>query len=110
ARRWRSRLNARSFAVFVAVEVVKEACLLLVPIDAKVRGRKDLPELIANQVDDRLEVQLRGEALLNGVDNCQLGGALLGFLEQPLRLIEQPRVLQGHTDRQRYGEGKSHYL
>src|SRR5947207_1693142 len=39
ARKRRSRLKAQSLAVFVAVEIVKEACLLLVPIDAKVRRR-----------------------------------------------------------------------
>ena len=34
------------------------------------------------------------DALLDAVDDRQLGVALLGLLEQPLRLVEQARVLQ----------------
>ena len=50
--------------------------------------------LVADQIDDGLEVELGGHALLDAVDHRQLGGALLGFLEQALRLVEQARVLE----------------
>ena len=36
-------------------------------------------------------------ALLDAVDHRQLGVALLGFLQQALGLVEQPRVLQRHA-------------
>ena len=55
---------------------------------------KHLAQLVADQVDDGLEVELGGEALLDAVDDRQLGGALLGLLEQALRLVEEARVLQ----------------
>ena len=44
---------------------------------------------------------LRGEALLDAVDDRQLGRALVGLGEQPLGLVEQPRVLQGHGQTRR---------
>ena len=47
-----------------------------------------LAQLVAHQVDDGLEVQLGGQALLDAVDDLQLGHAfLLG--------LEEPGVLQG---------------
>ena len=51
-------------------------------------------QLVADQVDDRLEVELGGHALLDAVDDRELGGALLGLLEQALRLVEEARVLE----------------
>ena len=56
-----------------------------------------LAQLVADQVDDGLEVQLGGDALLDAVDHRQLGVALLGLLQQALRLVEQARVLQRHA-------------
>ena len=58
---------------------------------------KHLAQLVAHQVDDGLEVELGGHALLDAVDDRQLGVALLGLLQQPLRLVEQARVLQRHA-------------
>ena len=58
---------------------------------------EDLGDLVADEVDDRLEVELGREALLDAVDDRELGIALLGLLEQPLRLVEQPRVLECHA-------------
>ena len=54
-------------------------------------------QFVPDQVDDGLEVELGGHALLDAVDHRQFGGALLGFLQQALRLIKEPRVLQRHT-------------
>ena len=45
----------------------------------------------------RLEVELGRQALLDAVDDGQLGRALLGLLQQALRLVEQARVLQRHA-------------
>ena len=68
---------------------------------------KHLAQLVADEVDDRLEVELRGHALLDAVDDRELGGALLGFLEQALRLVEEARVLQrdAHATRRRSSAG-----
>ena len=65
--------------------------------DARCRWREALAQLVADQVDDRLEVELRRQPLLDAVDDRQLGGALLGLLEQALGLVEQARVLQRHA-------------
>ena len=64
-----------------------------------------LAQLVADEVDDRLEVELGGHALLDAVDDRELGGALLGFLQQPLRLVEEPRVLE--RDAERRGDASS---
>ena len=37
---------------------------------------------------------LRGQALLDAVDDRQLGGSLVGLGQKPLRLVEQSRVLE----------------
>ena len=68
-----------------------------------------LAQLVAHQVDDRLEVELRGDALLDAVDHRHLGGALLGLLEQPLRLVEQARALQRHAHRRRDRRQQAHF-
>jgi hypothetical protein len=39
-------------------------------------------------------LMLRRHALLDAVDDGELGGAVLGFLEQALRLVEQAGVSQ----------------
>ena len=76
------------------VELVDQVGLRVVPADADVVARKHLAQLVADDVDDRLEVELGGHPLLDAVDHRQLGVALLGFLQQALRLVEQARVLE----------------
>ena len=58
---------------------------------------------LADELDDRLEVELRGERLADLVDERQLGGALVGLGQQTLRLVEQAGVLEGdaHARRER---------
>src|SRR5258706_11910601 len=50
--------------------------------------------LIADGVVDALDVELGSERRLHAVDDGELGVALLGFLEQALRLVEETGVLQ----------------
>ena len=54
-----------------------------------------LDELVADKVIHRLHVELGSEPFLDAVDDRQLCGALVGLYQQPLRLVEQPRVFQG---------------
>src|SRR5579862_1999544 len=51
-------------------------------------------KLLADEIVDRLDLELRDETLLNAVDDRQLGRSLLLRLEQPLRFVEEPRVLE----------------
>ena len=67
-------------------------------------GVEDLADLVADEVVHRLHVELGGEALLDAVDDRQLGCALVGLGEQSLRLVEQPGVLE--RDAQARGEGR----
>ena len=62
--------------------------------DTHVAGVEHVAELVADEIDDGLEIELRGHPLLDAVDHREFGGALLGFLQQTLRLVEQPRVLE----------------
>jgi hypothetical protein len=50
---------------------------------------KNLAQLVADQVNDCLEVELGRHTLLDAVDHSQLGRALLALLEQPLRFVEE---------------------
>ena len=99
-RRWRGR-RVQAHTVLVFVQVMHQVGLRVVPADADLAGLEHLAQLVADQVDDGLEVELRGHALLDAVDHRQLGGALLGFLQQPLRLVEQARVFQRHAHARR---------
>ena len=65
--------------------------------DSHVLRMQHFAQLIAHQVDDALEIQRSGHPLLDAVDDRELGVALLGLLQQPLRLAEQPRTLQRHA-------------
>ena len=60
-------------------------------------------KLVADEVVDRLHVELRGEPFLHAVDDRELGSPLLGFLQQALGLVEQAGVLQRRA--QRGGDG-----
>ena len=73
--------------------------LEVVDADVDDLGVEDLLELVADQLVHRLHVELGGKALLDAVDDGQLGGALVGLREQPARLVEQGRVLErdGHA-------------
>jgi hypothetical protein len=45
---------------------------------------EDLADLVAHELVDQLDVELGGEALLDRVDDRELGGALLAFLVEAL--------------------------
>ena len=62
---------------------------------------EDRPDPLADELDDRLEVELLGERLADLVDDRELGGALVRLGQQPLRLVEQPRVLEGDAHARR---------
>ena len=73
--------NLQALAVLVDVEPLRPALLLVPPADGHVAGVEHFAQLVADQVDDGLEVELRRDALLDAVDHRQLGGALLLRLE-----------------------------
>ena len=68
-----------------------------------------LAQLVADQVDDRLEVELAGHPLLDAVDDRELGVALLGLLQQALRLVEEARVLQRDAHARGDGLQQAHF-
>ena len=47
--------------------------------------------------------RLRRQALLDAVDDGQLGGSLVGLGQQPLRLVEEAGVLEGDAEAEREG-------
>ena len=71
--------------------------------DERVLSAEYLAQLVSHQIDDRLGVELRSQPLLDRVDEGKLRVALAGFFEQPVRFVEQPRVLQrdAHVRRDR---------
>ncbi len=93
------RRTAEPLAVLVVVRTQQLIGRWVVPADADVAGLEHLAQLVADEVDDRLEVELGRHPLLDAVDHRELGGALLGFLQQPLRLVEEARVLERDAHR-----------
>src|SRR4029079_4621210 len=57
-------------------------------------GFEDAPDPLAHQVDDRLELELLGEAALDLVDHGKLGGPVSG-------LAEEPGVFEGYAHARR---------
>ena len=82
------RRDLQALAVLVLVQVMHHPGLGIHQADADVLGAQDLAQFVADQVDDGLEVEFRRHALLDAVDHGHFGRALLGLLEQPLRLVE----------------------
>ena len=91
------RRKVHPHAVLVGVEDAPQARRLVAPRDHHVAGGKDFAQLVADEVDDGLEVKLGADALLDAVDDRQLGVARFGFLEQTLRLVEEAGVLEGRA-------------
>ena len=54
-------------------------------------------DLVADQIEDGLHIQFGCQAFLHTVDDRKFGGALFGFFEQALGLIEEAGILQRHT-------------
>ena len=57
-------------------------------------GVEDLPHPLADELVHRLHLELRGQALLDVVDDRELGRPLVRLGQQPLGLVEQARVLE----------------
>ena len=83
--------------MFVGIHSKQQVGLLVIPLDSDVARAKHLAQLVPGQIDDRLEIHLGCQALLDAVDELQLGRPLLGLLEQPLGLVEQAGVLEGRS-------------
>ena len=105
----RPRRNREAHAVFELVKEVDFPRLVVEPADADVVALQHFAQLVADQVDDPLEVERAGHALLDAVDHRELGVALLGFLQETLRLVEQARVLQRHAHRGRNRLEQAHF-
>ena len=94
---YRVRFGVDADAVFVFVQVVDPAGLRVAPSDADVSGAKNVAQFVADKIDDRLKVQLRSHPLLDAVDHRQLRVALLGLLEEVLRLLELADIPQSQA-------------
>ncbi len=90
--------NIQPHAMLVLVQVANTARFGIEPANADVLGPQDLAQLVADQIDDGLEVEFRGHAFLNPVDHRQFRCALLGFLQQALRLVEEAGILEGDAE------------
>src|SRR5205823_15007194 len=77
-------LRHKTHTMFVFVEEVRQIGLRVVPSDADDAGVEHLTQLVPDQVDDRLEVELGGHALLDAVDHAELGGALLELRDRTM--------------------------
>ena len=93
---WR-RPNGDPSSAYVRIGVVDHIGLRIVDAHVDVRLMEDFADLVADDVVDPLHVELGSKRLLHAVDDGELGGPLLALLEQALRLVEEPRVLERHA-------------
>jgi hypothetical protein len=83
---------------------MRHVARLVPPADHEIAGPEHLAQLVADQIDDSLEVQRRGHSLLDAVDDRELMGALLelrgalrDFLLEAFRkahIVERDRCLR----------------
>ena len=92
------------FAVLVAVQVMRDIRLRVIPGNRHIAGAEHFAQFIADQVHNSLEVHFSRQPLLDAVDHSQFRVALLGLFKQALGFTEQPRVLQ----RERQAGGERH--
>ena len=95
--------------MLVLVQVVDDAASLVAPADADVAVANTSRSLSPTRSTIALEVELAGDPLLDAVDDRELGVALLGFLEQALRLVEQARVLERDAHARGHGLQQAHF-
>jgi hypothetical protein len=93
------RFREDASPVLVFVQVVHELRFGVPPADTHVAGVKHFAQLVADEIDDALEIERARHALLNTVDHRELGIALLGLFEKALRLIEEARVFKRGAER-----------
>ena len=84
-------------AVHDVVRKRQKARLRVEDPDVDRPGREHRPDPLADELDDRLEVELARERLADLVDDRQLARPLVGFGQQPLRFAEQAGVLERHA-------------
>ena len=78
------------------VREVEPALVAVEDADVEDLGVEQVPQPVADEVAHRLDVDLRREALLEGGDDRQLGGPLVGLAQESLGLVEQAGVLEGN--------------
>ncbi|MEP6943529.1 MAG: hypothetical protein ABI981_11370, partial [Betaproteobacteria bacterium] len=93
----RIRGDVDTLATHGQVGEAPDAGLPVDDADFHVGAAENLADLVADRIVDALHVEFGGERLLHAVDDGELCGALFRFLEQPLRIFEQPGVLQRDT-------------
>ena len=104
----RTRVVRDANATLDRVRVASDLVLEVENADIHDLGVKDLLDLVTDQVVHRLHVKLLGEALLDAVDDRQLGSALVCLREQALGLTEQSGILEGDAQTRREGRQQAH--
>ena len=85
----RERLIRQPHAAFDRVRAHEDTRGFVDDRDRHDVGVEDLGDLVADEVVHRLHVEVGGQALLDAVDDRQLGCALIGLGQQPLGLVER---------------------
>ena len=91
----RHGLVREAHAALDRVREVEETIAAVDDADVDDLRVEDLLDLVADQVVHGLRLERAREALLDAVDDRQLGGALLRLAEEDVRLLEQAGVLEG---------------
>ena len=89
-----NRLVRKAHPPFDGVREVDQPVRLVEDPDVQHLRIEDLAQPLAHEVVHRLDVELRGEALLDLVDDRQLRRPLVGVGEEALCLVEQAGVLE----------------
>ena len=94
----RARLVWVADALLDRVRVVDAVVCGVVQANVNYLGIEDLVQLVAHELVHLLHVELLRQALLDAVDDRQLSGALVGFLEQVLRLRDRASATERRRD------------
>ena len=88
ARPYTHRRHLETLSALDSVATLQSFRVRVVQPDARRIGGEELVDLVADQLDDGLEVQLLDQALSDAVDDLELRRPLSGFLEEPIGLVE----------------------
>ncbi len=91
------RLDRRHDSILDRVWEADGARHLIGDADEDGVGAKDAAYALADELDDRVELELLRQCRTDLVHHCQFGVALLGLRQQALGLVEQPSVLERHA-------------
>ncbi|MBV6504456.1 MAG: hypothetical protein AKCLJLPJ_02608 [Fimbriimonadales bacterium] len=94
---WIIAVDHHPIALMQIIWDVEGLCCFVVQGNVGCLRIEHIADLVANQINDGLDIKLGCQPLLNAIDQCQFCRALFGLLEQALGFIEETRVFESNA-------------